>query len=232
MRYCNKYKSYTKTNLFLKKSSLRVLNFNRPKWKKLQSIISSKKLSLTSFNDTSICKVNYKIWDKIKNHYKDGLYIKNSIYKLFDNSFSTRYYKKKLLNKNLFFLKNIILNSIIKPNFRLDILLWKLNFFKSPYESKQAIQTGHIFVNNKIQFQNSFVKKGDIISFKLNSNGTNVNFLNKFEPDLLFSFTEIDYYSSTIIILKDYYNLSNEDFSLLITESINFKKFVDYIKSK
>lgn len=48
----------------------------------------------------------------------------------------------------------------------------------------------------------------------------------KFSKNKIFlTFVEIDYYTKTIVVLKDYKELSVEDLYLLITEYIDLKNF-------
>jgi len=47
--------------------------------------------------------------------------------------------------------------------------------------------------------------------------------------DSVFTFLEVDYYTNTIVIVKDLSELTSEDFYLLITEFYNLKKIKDYI---
>ncbi len=48
----------------------------------------------------------------------------------------------------------------------------------------------------------------------------------KFSKNKIFlTFVEVDYYTKTIVVLKDYKELSVEDLYLLITEYIDLKNF-------
>ena len=65
MRFLNKYKNSSNTLAFFKQSSLRILNFKRPKWKKIQTILKTK-INLSSlFINNFISKSNYKSWEKL-----------------------------------------------------------------------------------------------------------------------------------------------------------------------
>jgi len=230
MRFLNKYKNFNTILPFLNQCSPRVLKFKRPKWKKVQN-----NLKLTNnllFVNNLISKLNYKSWDKLKLHYKEGIQSKKAILNFFDNSLSSTYYKKQLLfgKKKLFI--DFILNFFIKPMFKLDILLWKLHIFNSPFESRQAIKNGLIFRNNQKFTNSTEIKLGDIISFSSKINFKQYIFNSNYDNSLLFSFLEIDYYSGTIVFIKNFKQLSNEDFSTLFFDSINLKSFIDYIKTK
>ena len=123
---------------------------------------------------------------------------------------------------------------MIKKFFRLDLLLWKLKIFSSPYESRQYIKNNVILVNNKSSYEAYFLKKGDIIKFKSFSLLNYKNkILNNKGFDFLQSFIEIDYYTNCIIILKDLNTFSIEDFFLILyNQSINLKYLLYYIKIK
>lgn len=224
MRFINKYKNFYNTNLIIESIPNRIVKFKRPKWKKIQS----KKVFAFNFNNNYVHKVSFKKWEKIKTSFKAGLMLKRSLYAFFDNHLNSLYYKKVIgkLKKN-FLIKNFIVNGLIKPFFRLDILLWKLNFFRSSYQSNQYIFNNNVLLNDIPVKSCVFLKKGDIISLKRIFNG-NFNKRNK----NIFSFAEIDYYTNTIIILKNFDQLNFDDFIILINKTLNFKKLIDYMKSK
>ena len=229
MRFLNKYKNSSNTFAFFKQSSLRILNFKRPKWKKIQTILKTK-INLSSlFINNFISKSNYKSWEKLKSHYKEVIQTKKTLLNFFDNSFSSYYYKKEfslLKKKSVIDFTSIL---FIKPMFKLDILLWKLCIFNSPFESRQAIKNGLILINNKVCKNSIYLCLGDIISLSNKVNLKKCQFNLRFDASFFFSFLEIDYYSGTIVITKNIKQLSNDDFSTLIFDSINIKAFNDYI---
>jgi hypothetical protein len=229
MRFLNKYKNFSNTFSFLKQSSVRILKFKRPKWKKFQAVLKIKSALPSQFINNSILKVNYKVWEKIKSHYKEGIQSKKGLLNLFDNSLSSSYYKKELSSSKKKLLSDFISILLAKPLFKLDILLWKLCVFNSSFESRQAIRNGLVLINNQLCKDTLFLKEGDIISFSDKVNLKRYEFNSRFDASFLFSFLEIDYYSGTIIIIKNFTQLSNEDFSTLIFDSINIKAFHDYI---
>ena len=224
MRFINKYKNFHNTNLIIESIPNRIVKFKRPKWKKIQS----KKKVFFNFKTNYVNKVSFKKWEKIKTSFKAGLLLKRSLYAFFDNHLNSFYYKKVIRQfKKNFLIKNFIVNGLIKPFYRLDILLWKLNFFKSSYQSNQYILNKNVLLNEIPIKHCIFLKKGDIISLKKSING-NFNKGNK----NIFSFAEIDYYTNTIIILKDFDELNFDDFFFFFNKTLNFKKLIDYIKSK
>jgi hypothetical protein len=140
MRKLAKFKFSKKTILFFRLlESTRLLKFKRPKWKKIQQRLKSLQTTKGDFfYDISTLSVDYKHWFKIKSTYSLGLLIKTSLCFFFDQAVVISSNDHHKLTKYKSISKQII-HLLIKPLFRIDILLWKLSFFKSPYEAKQAI---------------------------------------------------------------------------------------------
>lgn len=243
MRKENKYKIYKVSGTCLKKFPLRILKFRRPKWGFLQKLLKSNLSSQNIFKQTKyngfskkkikstlidnfLIKKDLKRWSKVKTYYKTGFKYKNVLQNVFDRSIKFSFLKKK--SKNLVLKKDLILNYLIYPNFRLDILLWNLNFFASSFQARQAINNSGVLLNGKRIKANSFVTKGDIITFKKTINEMYIfnEIVEKFSKNKIFlTFVEVDYYTKTIVVLKDYKELSVEDLYLLITEYIDLKNF-------
>ena len=225
MRYINKYKKFNKVLLYAQ-TPFRLLKFKRPKWKKIQQIF--KKPQSSSFINFNVVTTSYKSWEKLKNFYKDGLLLKSNITASLDDRISTKSFKKFIYSKQNKFLYNaFIFNTIIKPLYKLDLLLWKLNFFKSSYEAKQFINNKNLLVNNKEISSCLLLKAGDIIKFK-NPNKIIFNTLNP----IFLHFVEVDYYTKSLIVLKNFSNFNNDDYTLFLNDSLNIKKFIDYIRIK
>jgi ribosomal protein S4 len=231
MRVRCKYKGYNHLVQPFSQFPLRVLKFKNTKWKKLQ-----KSLSLSSnvkkFNENLSIKVPYKMWDKVSNYYKEGNRLKNVIFYLYDKSVSSSYLKNVLKNSSSK-IRNMYLFTLLKPEFRLDILLWKANFFSSSYQARQYINNGDILVNKKSILGNFFLSKGDVISFSEKFNPLLINpkklRVRNTIADLILTFVEIDYYTNTIVVIKDLNQLTVYDFYLLLMESYNLKKIKDCI---
>lgn len=234
MRFLNKYKNFQSLKTIPSLISNRVLNFKRPKWKKIQKNFKHKKIK---FINIFLQKATYKNWNKVKKTYKKGLELKRFLDILSDTKFSVSYYKKFLSNNknnSLFFIKNLVFNFLIKKFFRLDLLLWKLKIFSSSYESRQYIKNNFILVNDKKSYESYFLKKGDIIKFKTFNLLNHKNKISNNKGfDFLYSFIEIDYYTNCIVMLKDLNTFSIEDFLLILfNKSINLKYLLYYIKIK
>ena len=234
---CTKYQIFNKIILFIKKSPLRILKFKRPKWKKLQLLIQKLRLKATKNRKKKFLfalnfKVNFKSWSRIKSYYKEGLQLKNSVHINFNKGISSKYFKKLILKKNVLSKIELITEVVAQPIFNLNILLCKLNFFSSITEVKQYIKNKNVLVNNNYISESTLLKQGDIISFRQQANIFPIFFNKKLENDFLYSFIEIDYYTKTIIILKDSSHFSTEDLSLITNEYFNIAKFLDYIKTQ
>jgi ribosomal protein S4 len=242
MRKINKYKIYKVSGVCLKKFPLRILKFRRPKWNNLQKLLKTNLIASRSFKQNKsffgkkkiksslinsfLIKTDLKRWARIKSYYKTGFKYKNVLQNIFDCSIKFNFFKKK--SKNLSLKKDYILNYLVYPNFRMDILLWNLNFFSSSFQARQVINNHDILLNGKKVKANVFVTKGDIITFKNTTlEGFEYNkIVERISKDKKFlTFVEIDYYTKTIIILKDYKELSLEDLYLLVTEYLNLKNF-------
>ena len=57
------------------------------------------------------------------------------------------------------------LHTLLKPEFRLDILLWRLKFFESSYQARQAINEKKVKVNQKRVAGNFFLSKSNNLKF-------------------------------------------------------------------
>ena len=217
------------THLLLEFKTKNTLSSFLLKRKKSKLLFKSKKKC--TFVNNLILKVFLKRWYKLKKKYSENLKLKRVVSQIFDNSIKNSLFKKEIHKKNSLKLFNKQFNSIfIKPIFKINILLTKLFFFKNVYQANQFIFSNKILLNNEPASPNQFLKKGDVISFNflppkillvLKSTSRHISF---------FNFIEIDHYSKTIIILKDYNSLSNEDTCLVYKDYLNLKYFSDYFK--
>jgi ribosomal protein S4 len=233
MRFLNKYKNFSKLDkISFSQIPLRIMRFKRPKWVRLQKqLLNTQRSELSFFNPLTL-KTSFKQWDKAKNYYKLGIQIKKKLMTLFDSSVNINSVKKQILNKKNKS-KEIFLHGFLRHEFRTDILLWRLNFFSSSFSARQSINEGEIRLNDKIFLSNKILKKGDLIyfeSYKEDSSFCLSSILNKIYSNPRFcSFVEVDFYTKTIIIIKDLEELSQDDFNFLVNEYFDLKKFRDYI---
>jgi len=232
MRFLNKYTSYQKITSFLKYVPTRILKFKRPKWKRLQLILKQKSNFKNAFVNNSVTKLAFKNWEKSKTYYKDGLLLKNSFYSFYNNTITTTYYKKLVKRTTDLRFTSLFFKVFIKPLFFIDVLLWKTNFCSSSYEVRQLLNSKQILVNNKVIQSNYLVKKGDVIIFAPSFKIKKLSFEKASAFELFSLFFEIDYYTNTIIILKDFNLLSSSDFESVMFDSVQLKMFIDYIKTK
>lgn len=239
----SKYKLFYQPQKVVALPFLRLLKFKRTKWKVIQEIIKKrilsfdkssaisnlkKKSSIRSNLRNSFClKVKFKHWVKLRSYYKSSLVTKMLFKQLFDSSIKLSMLAKKN-DKAVFHTKFI--NFLVRPYFKLDVLLWKLHFFFSCYEARQYINEGLVLVNNKRVKSNFFVKKGDIVQVLIENcmNSTSQKIILQglcTQCDSTFlSFVEVDYYSKSLVVVKDLTELSKEDFYLLNTISFDLKK--------
>ena len=197
MRFVNKYKSHNKLFSIFEKFPLRILKFKSTKWKRIQKVLTFKLSKIKKkyrnlksrksfrnnrrkfFFDNFIIKVSLKSWYRVEKYYENGRRIKNLISNMFDKSLPTSYFRKVLvLSKKTSDVRYIYSHTLLKPEFRLDILLWRLKFFDSTYQACQAIDENKVVVNEKFTKGNFFLSKGDIISLDPKYNLTNLSMRN------------------------------------------------------
>jgi ribosomal protein S4 len=123
----------------------------------------------------------------------------------------------------------LLINLFIKPCFRVDILLWRLNFFNSSFFARQYINEGKILINSKRVKGNYFLKKGDVISFKSESIDLFLKFLSLKPNSQIYTFVEFDNYLKRIVLIKDLKEFSNEDLNLMVKNFFDTNKLKDYI---
>jgi len=241
----SKYKRYSKIKFsnYLDFPVQRILKFKKSKWvtlksffkKKIHSDFKIKKSLAYNYKNKNKDKpfvnnlINFNTgqrlrWVKLfKKYYKVGCNFKNFLQKQFDDSITVNYFKKNQIKKN------VMLSFLIKPYFKIDILLWKLKIFPSTSFCLQQIYQGNILVNGKLIEKNIFLKKGDIVMFLDNSLVFKTPYTNlKF----LLSFCEIDFYTNTLIILKDWNCFCKYDFFFLLKSTTEFNNFIYYISKK
>lgn len=167
--------------------------------------------------------------------FKNLLFMKSVILKYFYGCFKVKFFKK--LPKTKVY-KDSIIFMFLKPEFRLDILLWRLKFFNSPYLARFAFQKNLIFINNNL-VNFSFSSK---LHYTRLLNGYELLSLNSklkysFKKNLktyvqslnLSTFLEIDYYLGNIFILKNLNILNFRDINNTLKEPLCVYKFKNYI---
>lgn len=230
MRLKNKYKTYYQTGSAPESFHKRIINFKRPKWNRLQKMISDPKYTKKALINNLCIKSNFKSWDKVKTYYKLGLKNKNVVCNYFDNAVGAKHINRSLKDSKNHQLQDNFLECVVKPEFRIDILLARLGFFATSFQARQYIFSGNVFVNDKVVSGNFFVKKGDLISIS-NSIKPNVgkNFKCLSPTKRVLTFAEIDYYTNTVVITKNLNDLHLEDIYLLSVNQCELKKIKDFL---
>jgi|TARA_B110000879_G_C11093052_1_gene479834 ribosomal protein S4 len=216
MRFINKYKKFASSTILPAKTPLRVLRFLRPKWKLTQKKLLANSKSTVGYINPYSVKTPLKYWSKVRNYYKEKLQLKNSVLCSFDNSVSVSFLKKSLNSKKE--TKHIIENLLLKSIFRIDILLWKLNFFPTSYDARQSINNGLILINSKKVKGNVFLKKGDIVTFKGDKKIQTFfkqNSSKFIKNQLFYSFVQSDFYLNSFVLVKDLESFTQQDINLL-----------------
>lgn len=230
MRNTKKYKQYSKNKDLSANIPSRILRFNRPKWKFFQKKLEQSIKFSDLFVNSLVRKSSDRYWEKSTDYYRDGIQLKRHLINSYDASVKNSFFKKDSLKRKQ--AKSLLLNFLVKPIYRVDILLSRLHFFYSTYQTRQFIKYGIILVNEKRIDINYVLKKGDIISFNsqktlkhLQFKDISTKFLNNFA---VYSFVEVDLYTKRLIILKDINELTQGDLNLLINDYFDFYKLINY----
>jgi hypothetical protein len=205
MRLFKKYKSWSKLNTS-SNFPLRVLKFKKIKWKKTRKSLLRVKGKTIFLNHNTIT-VRTKVWDRAKNYYKNKLLIALSL--------TQRYDCKLQVQESFCYEKDFYLRNFLKNEYRVDFIIWSLNFFSSIYEARQHIKNGFLVVNNKVtRSDHLIVSRGDVLVILKKKNKLPQTIKKEFR----FSFLEVDYYTQTIVILKDLKYLNSQDVLYNFTE--------------
>ncbi len=222
-------------NSFIKKFSLLANDFLKKslvnlKYKK--RIVKNKRSLYKKNNiffkyDRVICKRSR--WFYYSKNFRNILYLRNRVHQYYDGVFSNSFFKKGFKNKSDFL--DFIRYSFIKPEYRLDIILWRLNFFSSPYSARIAILKNQVLVNGVPCKFSYFLKQGDVVVF--NSVIKLKSIMNlKFIKFPLYPFIEIDYYTNSFIVLQDYSEFNVQSFSSLIRQPFKAASLLSYLRIK
>jgi ribosomal protein S4 len=227
MRKSSKYKKFNSSGTaIVKKTPLRILKFRRPKWASLQKVLTRKRNKRKVLINPFTTKSTFKSWERVRKYYKRGFQNRNMLCSIYDSSIKFKTLRKKVFSKS-FKRKDVISHYLVEPQYKLDILLWDLHFFSSVYQARQKISNRQILANGKSIQANILLRKGDVITFK-SWDKKNDFFFNKsvkkyFLNEKFITFLEVDYYTKTIVILKNFDRLSSEDKHILITDFVPLK---------
>lgn len=230
MRNVKKYKQYSKNKELSTNIPSRILKFNRPKWKFFQKKLDQLNKPSGPFVNSLVRKASDRYWEKTTDYFKDGLQSKRYLINSYDASIKTSFLKKGSEKKRT--VKSLLLNFLVKPIYRVDILLSRLHLFYSLYQTRQFIKYGIILVNGKKVDSNYILKKGDLISFHLKKVHKHLEFKDistKFlNNSAIYSFIELDLYTNSLVILKDMNELTQGDLNLLVTDYFDLYRLINY----
>lgn len=203
----------------------KIQSFKKTKWLFLQEF---GKLSLNQklFINNSVLKVKSQGREisKLRNSYKNSWSTKNNLNLYYNNTFKNIFWKKALKKTTTTNKRSLFLSCLVYPEFKLDILLYRLEFYNSNFFARQAIQNKEVLVNGKQVEGNYVLKKGDVISFMKEK-----NFLNLKNSNKIFPFLEVDYYVKTIVLLSNWQDLKFDECYYFINQFFNLQKFKEYI---
>jgi ribosomal protein S4 len=223
MRKQSRYKIYQLINTNLKKLPLKILSFHRPKWIKLKKISSifNRKPRLLNLH---VIKNSFKVWVRVKKHHKLLVNNRKILSCIFDGAVKLdKIFSKKKISK----LK--IVDCFLKLYFRVDILLNLLNLFSTSYQAREFINNGNLLVNKKFVRANYFLRRGDLVEFnKIYLKDASFKYIvKKFSENLrINNFLEVDYYSGSFIVIKDFDSFSKDDLSLGVTNFLSTRNLI------
>lgn len=241
LNFLKKLKSYLFSRKYKQISSKQKYNLTKKYNPKIKHKIKfyKKKTQIFLFNffffDFLSIKKNEKLKAKSRYIFKNTLFMKYNIIKYFFGLIPLKSFKKYLF-KSLKFQnrKDILSYLLLQSEYRIDILLWRLKFFSSPYFARFACQKGFISINKYSKNINTnflfkkFLYSGDILSINLKYSFEKN--LNSYCRTLFLPYIfEIDYYTSQIVILKNLENFNYKDINSILKQPLCFYKFKDYL---
>ena len=171
----NKYKSLKYKKLLNLRDNFqdnsRVLKFKRPKWNLLKKnfffqFVVKKKKTKTSVK--SALKLPYyeqsgynisPRWTRLRFNYKESLISKIRLYYFY--TLKTRVHSLK----RQFLTLNSIEEFLLNIESRIDVVLWRAGFFKTPAIARFHINHKNVYINDKlVNLSNLSLKGGDIIN--------------------------------------------------------------------
>jgi ribosomal protein S4 len=238
MKLISQFKSALLFKTNLETIYKKLYKFNRKKWQNLKKVIVLKKKQKYSIPFSKVVnsfalKISFKKWNKLKMYYKSSLMEKRKLNLNYANSLRLRNLKTLVNNTSTKYNRfSIYKNLIIRLEYRLDIFLYKLKLFPNLFQARSEIQKGNIYVNNnKIVKYNYTLQKGDIVSFSDTLNFDLQNMSRKtLHRSRLLSIIEFDIYNKNIIILKNFSELTQEDFFSFNLSYINLNYLLFYLK--
>lgn len=211
----------------------KILKLHRSKWKNVQKLVlkrisywKKKKITIKS---QSVIPCSTRRWQRRRFIFSFRLVLKKIIQNLFFNAVTNKQlaYLSTSLKKHR--LTDCVKNYLFKLEFRLDILLCRLYFFESCLTVTKEVQIKNITQNNhEINVIQNLVK-GDIIRIKKVNKLIFINKRFRSAPHFFHSYIEVDFYTQTLIIVKDLKELSTKDFFLLSKYMFSVLHLQDYL---
>lgn len=152
-----------------------------------------------------------KRWNRLRFFYKNALQAKRLLQQYFDRKLTRSYYSSFSYKRKS---AHLLTTTLLRPEFRLDVLLWRARVFKSPYAAENGIKGHLVTVNEKVARLKYVAKAGDVVSVKGRSNykASNSRYI---LPPALAPFVEVDYYSNEIVVLFDCFAVHCEEYAAL-----------------
>jgi ribosomal protein S4 len=240
MIYKNSHKLLSKLKYFTYLTNYsRILNFKRPKWKFKQKLLKRwlkkisrvnrlrkkrrRKFSPATRKKTRLFNIVETVLKAKSLRYK---YIKKErrfINLAIDFSFGSlipTFFFKSILKKNISKKIQLALTLLVKPFFRLELLVWRLGFFNTIRQARASLFLGNIMVNQRSARHNFVLKKDDIVHVNTLASGKN----RSFAPIFLWEMLEVDYYLNNILLIKDSNRFDNN-----ILYFLYFDSYLNYI---
>lgn len=243
MRLIKNYKIYTKTKN-ISGFPTRILKFKRTKWAFLKKKIRKIRKKILRFNklnrikakaknkfrrirkrpynlrlyNNRLLKVNKGSWYYLDKTYRTHVLNKRTLLIYFNNNKSICLDLKKMRNGK-------ILNFFHKYTekfFLTDFFLFKHRIVASVFASRELLRSRKILLNNETLKKNTLLKKGDLIQ--------SVNSLYSFKrinrkytrTHMWLTYSENDYYTQSIVIVKSLNDFSFNDYSLVLGSYLDF----------
>ncbi len=228
-----KYKIYLKSLRVIEDYPIRIKQLHRSKWKQFVSRRRYKirRYRFKAFFLQSFPKKRYRFL-RMKKYYKESITEKFRLQQIYDNSLNFKKIKKNLILFNTLKYYDFIKVILVKPLYNLNILLYKLHFFLKVVDASNSINNKKVLVNGKAVKPNYFLKFGDVITFEEKNFSVNIkSIFNKyyFYPTFC-SFIEIDSYTGSLVVIKDFNDLTDIDLTYLFSRPFNLRKIINNLR--
>jgi len=230
MRKISKYKYFFLCKKDIFSYPLKLNQFKHSKWSFIKNAL--KKIKKKNFTNFFKLSKKLKFLIKKKKIFKTNLIYTKNIKLLLDNSIKLRKIKKSInLEKDLNF-RNIFKKILIKSEYRIDVLLYRLKIFNNIFDARKYISTKGVLINNELIYFNKTLKKGDLLNFEKLLYSLKKNIKVNVESPYILPFIEVDFYTSQLIIIKNLSELSEEDLLLFFKYFCNISQLYNLIFKK